>query len=272
MAVYQSEKAAFLDAAIQSVWTAQTLRPNEVVLIEDGPLNVELYEVISRWECLIGKQLVILKNTKNLGLTKSLNRGIEVAMGDLIARMDSDDISEPTRFETQVSFFESHPEVDIVGGALREFNDSNPSLRVRHYPETDAEVRKYICKASPLAHPTVMMRRRIFDGGLRYNENYRTSQDIALWFDALMAGYKIANVPEVTINFRSQGGVFKRRSRAKAWNEFKIYMSGIYRMDGLLTAKYRYPIARLCLRLMPPSAVKRAYESNIRSKLLENKQ
>ena len=161
--------------------------------------------------------------------------------------------------------------MDIVGGALREFNENCKELRVRHYPLTHEAVVKYICKASPLAHPTVMMRKRIFDNGLKYNEKYRMSQDIALWFDAIIAGYKIANVPDVTINFRSQGDVFKRRSRAKAWNEFKIYMSGIYRLDGLFTLKYKYPLARLCFRLMPTSVVKEIYGSSMRSKFLESK-
>ena len=80
-----------------------------------------------------------------------------------------------------------------------------------------------------------------------------------------------ANVPEVTINFRSDGDVFKRRSKAKAWNEFKIYMNGIYRMNGLFTMKYRYPIARFLFRLMPPQIVKAIYGSGIRTKLLESK-
>lgn len=271
MSVYKSEEAEHLDLALRSIWTDQTLKPDQIVLIEDGPLNEDILRVISRWESNLGNRMTIVKNEKNLGLTKSLNIAIAVASGDLIARMDSDDVSDSKRFERQTSFLREHPEIDIVGGSLREFNDDNPCLRVRHYPETDEEVRKYICKASPLAHPTVMMRRRMFDDGLRYNEKYRMSQDIALWFDAIMAGYKIANLQEVTINFRSDGDVFKRRSRAKAWNEFKIYMHGIYRMNGILSLKYRYPIARLCFRLMPPTIVKFVYGSELRSKLLETR-
>lgn len=272
MAVYCSEKAAFLDASIRSVWTEQTLRPDEIVLVEDGPLGEELSEVIKQWKTELGDKFVIMKNDKNLGLTKSLNKGIAVASGDLIARMDSDDVSDPKRFERQLSFFIDHPKIDIVGGALREFNDDNPCLRVRHFPETDEEASKYICKASPLAHPTVMMRRRIFDDGLRYNEKYRMSQDLALWFDAIMKGYRIANLPEVTINFRTQRDVFKRRSKAKAWDEFKIYMNGIYRMNGPLTLKYLYPIARLIFRMMPLSIIEIIYKSNMRSRMLDSHQ
>ena len=131
-----------------------------------------------------------------MGLTKSLNKGISRVTSDLIARMDSDDISMPNRFQLQSKYLEEHPEIDIVGGSLREFDAEHEELSVRHYPLTHDEVVKYICKACPLAHPTVMMRRRIFDEGLGYNEKYRMSQDIALWFDAVLAGYRIANLPE----------------------------------------------------------------------------
>lgn len=270
MAVYHSDKAAFLDVAIRSVWSDQTLKPVEIVLVEDGPLPDGLHLVIDRWKGLLGDKLFVLVNENNLGLTKSLNKGLDVARGELIARMDSDDISEPDRFERQVKFLMKHPETDIVGGSLREFNENCSNLRERHYPQTHEDVVKYICKASPLAHPTVMMRRRIFDEGLRYNEKYRISQDIALWFDAIMKGYRIANIPEVTINFRSEGDVFKRRSKVKAWNEFKIYMTGIYRMNGLSTLKYRYPVARLLFRLMPLRIVKTIYGSGIRTMVLES--
>lgn len=269
MSVYQSEEADYFDAAVRSVWTNQSVKPMEIVLIEDGPLPSKLRQVVERWKRLLDDRLVVLKNDVNLGLTKSLNKGLDVVRGELIARMDSDDVSEPDRFERQVKFLMEHPEIDIVGGSLREFNEDSANLRVRNYPLTHEEAVRYICKASPLAHPTVMMRRRMFDDGLRYNEKYRMSQDVALWFDAIMKGYHIANVPEVTINFRSQGDVFRRRSRAKAWNEFVIYMKGIYRMNGLLTLKYRFPIARLCFRLMPPTIVKYVYGSHFRTRFLE---
>ena len=205
----------------------------------------------------------------NGGLTKALNEGLKYVTGDLIARMDSDDISEAHRFERQVAFLESHPDVDIISGALQEFDSENESLNVRHYPLTHEECVKFIVKACPLAHPSVMMRRRIFDEGLKYDERYRMSQDIKLWYDAVLAGYRLGNIPEVTLFFRREGDVFRRRSRAKAWNEFKIYMNGIYRLKGLFTLSYRYPIARYIFRNLPPSLVKRIYGSSLRNNVLK---
>ena len=290
MSVYKSEKGPLLQRALQSVWDDQTRKPDQIVLIEDGPLPAELEEVVQKLQAAFkvqeqqscaqsssqskaaepsAKVLTVVKLPVNGGLTKALNVGLQHVTGNLIARMDSDDIAAPNRFELQERFLEEHPEIDIVGGSMQEFDDEHECLNVRHYPQTHEEACKYIVKACPLAHPAVMMRKRMFDEGLKYDERYRMSQDIKLWYDAILAGYKIANLPEVCLYFRQQGDVFKRRSRVKAWNEFKIYMNGIYRMHGLFTLAYRYPIARYIFRNLPPSMVKRIYESGMRKRVLE---
>ena len=264
MSVYKAEKPQYLDRALQSIWEDQTFKPSEIILVEDGALTLDLDNIINKWSELLGSSMVVLKNETNLGLTKSLNKGLVHAKGEFIARMDSDDISHPKRFEKQIKYLREHFDIDVVGGALQEFDAENECLSIRHYPRTPQEVENYIYKASPLAHPTVMMRRRIFDEGLKYDERYRTSQDIALWYDVLCAGYKIGNVEEITIYFRRDGDVFKRRSREKALNEFKIYMNGIRRFYGLLSWRYLFPIARLIFRLMPVSVVKWIYGSKLR--------
>lgn len=270
MSVYKSEKGAYLARSLQSIWDDQTRKPEQIVLVEDGALTDDLYAVIDEWKEKLGEKLTIVKNEGNLGLTKSLNKGIEWVTSDLIARSDSDDISAPHRFEWQEKYFEGHPDVDIIGGSMQEFDDEHECLNVRHYPLTHEDACKYIVKACPLAHPGVMMRRQIFDNGLRYDERYRMSQDIKLWYDAILSGYRIANLEEIVLFFRQQGDVFRRRSRVKAWNEFKIYMNGIYRMHGLFTFAYCYPIARYVFRNLPPSVVKWVYGSGMRKKVLEN--
>lgn len=269
MSIYKSEKADYLNRALHSVWTDQSLKPDEIVLIEDGPLGDELRRIITDWKSLLGERLVLLRNTKNLGLTKSLNKGLKVIKSDFIARMDSDDISHPLRFERQIKYLKEHPEISVVGGSLQEFDAAHECLNIRHYPLTNKMVRSSICKASPLAHPTVMMRRTIFENGLSYNEKYRTSQDIALWFDVLCHGYKIGNVEDITIYFRRDSDMYRRRSKNKAWNEFKIYMNGISRLYGFLSWRYIFPIARLIFRLLPVSIVKWIYSSDMRKMVVE---
>jgi glycosyltransferase involved in cell wall biosynthesis len=269
ISVYNSEKPQYLNRALQSIWCNQTLKPDEIVLVEDGPLSVELLSIIKNWKLTLGDQLKIIRNEVNLGLTKSLNKGIDYIKSDFIARMDSDDISHPQRFEKQMAYLLSHPDVSVVGGSLQEFNSENECLNVRHYPLNNEDVLHYICKASPLAHPTVMIRREIFDNGIHYNERFLTSQDIALWYDILCAGYKIGNIDDVTIYFRCDDDVFKRRNKKKAFNEFKIYMAGINRLYGWCTWRYVYPIARLTFRLLPVTIIKWVYGSNIRKRILE---
>ena len=273
LSVYKNEKPESLSRALSSIWDDQTLKPSLVVLVEDGPIPAELESIVDGLQLRVNASgvatVTVVKLPVNGGLTKALNQGLKYATGVLIARMDSDDIADPKRFERQVAYLEEHPEVDIVGGSLQEFDRENECLNIRHYPLTHEEACRYIVKACPLAHPAVMMRRRIFDEGLWYDERYRMSQDIKLWFDAIMAGYRIGNIPEVVLYFRREGDVFRRRSRAKAWNEFKIYMNGIYRMKGLLTPAYIYPIARYCFRLLPPAVVKWIYGSKLRKKVLE---
>ncbi len=273
MSVYKNERPEHLKQALESVWTNQTLKPSQIVLVEDGPLPISLEQVVDKFQLTIEStgvaSMTLVKLPVNGGLTKALNEGLKHVTGDLIARMDSDDISEPHRFERQVAYLESHSDVDIISGSLQEFDSEHECLNVRHYPLTHEECVKFIVKASPLVHPSVMMRKKLFDEGLRYDERYRMSQDIKLWFDAILAGFRLGNIPEITLFFRREGDVYRRRGRVKAWNEFKIYMNGIYRLKGLFTFSYLYPISRYFFRNLPPSIVKKIYGSKVRNKLLK---
>ena len=269
MATYSQMETEYLRQAFDSIWTNQTLRPDQIVFIEDGPLPPDQETLVQEWQQRLGDRMVVCRNEENLGLTKSLNIGLKQVTSDLVARVDSDDVSMPDRFRLQHDFFVAHPDIDILGGSLQEFNDSNPCICVRTYPQTNDEVRKYILKASPLAHPSVMMRTRIFKEGLSYDERYRTSQDIALWYDALLAGYKISNLSDIILLFRRSRGVMKRRAREKAKNEFLIYMKGIYRMKGLFTLSYVYPIARYIVRNMPVPLISWFYDSRLRKGVLK---
>ena len=270
MSVYKSDNPQYLDRSLQSVWTDQTLKPNQIVLIKDGLVDEKLDKIINKWKQILSDKLCVISNSENIGLTKSLNKGLKVVTGDFIARMDSDDISHPMRFERQVEYLTNHADIAVVGGSIQEFNASCDCLNIRRYPTENNDVLRYIHKASPLAHPAVMMRKSIFDAGISYNEQYRTSQDIALWFDVLCNGFKIANINDVVLYFRRNDDVFKRRSRKKAKNEFKIYMYGVYRLYGLFTWKYIYPIMRLGFRLMPQIVIKWIYSGKIRKSVLEN--
>ena len=264
MSTYVKEKPHYLNEALRSVWTEQTRRPDQIVLVEDGPLNDELYAVVASWKEQLGDVLTIVANERNQGLAAALNDGIAVARCELIARMDSDDRSTPCRFELQEKYMEQHPEVDILGGAISEFNDEGTLHNVCRYPSTMDEVLKTIYRAAPLAHPTVVFRRSFFDAGFRYSSRYHICEDVTMWYDAACARRIINNIPDVVLSFRRNDSMMNRRSREKAWSEFLAYNDGIYRLYGLFTYKYLFSFMRMCFRLMPSEMIKAIYNSKFR--------
>ena len=267
MSIYFKENPVFFQQAMESIWDAQTLKPDEIILIEDGKLTDQLYKVIEFWKNKLGEAIKIVKLENNNGLTKALNIGLKYCTCEFIARMDTDDLSAPQRFEKQVNFLKNNESVHVVGGSIQEFNTTNKNLNIRSYPKGDKEIRKYILKASPLAHPSVMFRKSIFDDGVKYPEKYRTSQDIALWYKLLSLGYKIANIDDVIYFLRINDDFYSRRSRQKAINEFKIYWYGILDLKGV-TWELVYPLSRLIFRLLPNTLVKKIYTSRLRKKML----
>ena len=104
MSVYYKEQALYLKEALDSIWLNQILKPDQIVLVEDGPLTPELYEVIDEFQKEVGNVLTLVKNETNQGLAKALNKGIGFIRTDLIARMDSDDISDKRRFVYEIEY------------------------------------------------------------------------------------------------------------------------------------------------------------------------
>lgn len=264
MSTYCKEKPEYLDEAMRSIWTDQTRKPDEIILVEDGPLTDELYAVIHNWKNLIGDAFVIVEKSANQGLALALNDGIAVAKGDLIARMDSDDISLPNRFRLQEEYMNNHEDVDILGGAIQEFNDEGTLNNVRIYPATMDEVLKTMYRVAPVAHPTAMFRKSFFDSGFRYCSRYHICEDVTMWYDAAEKKRIINNLPEVILHFRRNDSMMNRRSREKAWSEFLAYNDGIKRVYGLFSYKYIFSLLRMIFRLLPSGAIRAIYNSKFR--------
>lgn len=264
IATYKGEKPEYLDRAMRSIWDDQKRKPDEIVLVEDGPLTTGLCSVVDAWKEILESRLVVIEKPVNQGLAAALNDAIEVAHGDLIARMDSDDISLPDRFMLQEQYMDEHPEVDILGGSIREFNDEGTLSAVQRYPATMQEVLRTMYKASPLAHPTVMYRSSFFKAGYRYSSKYHICEDVTMWYDAAAGGRVINSLQDVLLEFRRNPSVMQRRSREKAWSEFLAYNDGISRLYGRFSYKYIYSFMRMCFRLMPASLVSLIYDSKLR--------
>jgi glycosyltransferase involved in cell wall biosynthesis len=265
MSVYKEDNPIFFNLALTSIWDDQTLKPNQIVLVLDGKLTDKLNEVIKNWIYKLDNKLLLVKNRDNIGLTKSLNKGIPYCKSEYIARMDSDDISDSKRFMLQVEFLNMNKNIDVLGGSILEFNDNNKSFK-RIFPRNQKEILKKIAIASPFSHPTVMFRRKVFLDGNRYDEKHITSQDISFWFHLLNKGYQLANLKEVVLKYRITSETAKRRSSKKAFGEFQIYFKGIIQLFGL-NIKLIYPLTRLTFRLLPIFLIKLIYNSKLRTLL-----
>ena len=263
MSVYKNDNPYHFEESLLSIWDCQIFKPFEIVLIQDGPVSVSLEKIILKWKKKLNSVLVFIANESNIGLTKSLNKGIKLCSGDLIARMDADDISLPNRFKIQSEFLKNNSKIDLIGSYLQEFNKLGDLSLIRKYPLNFYEIKKNIHRSSPMCHASVMFRKSIFVNGNQYNEKYKTSQDIALWFDLLNKGYQFANIDTVLYKARLSDDFYKRRSYKKALNEFEIYWNGIIMLFGY-SYKLIFPFFRLLLRMMPSSITKFIYYSNFR--------
>ena len=218
MSLYKKEKPEYLRLALDSMLN-QTVKPDEIVLVEDGPLTDELYDVVEEYKA----NLHIVKNEKNLGLGLALNKGLKVCRNELVARMDTDDISKPDRCEKQLAFFEAHPSVTILGGQIEEFIETtNHVVGRRIVPESDSELKVYLKKRCPFNHVTVMLRKSdILDAG-----NYQDwfwNEDYYLWVRLAMAGVEFANLPDVLVHARVGADMYQRRGGSKYYkSEIKL--------------------------------------------------
>jgi len=266
--VYESEEPSFLDRCIRSVWTDQTLKPNQIILIQDGPVCNELSAIINYWKQELGDIFIVHKNDENLGLTKSLNIGLQYVTCDLIARIDTDDVCMPNRLEIQERFLRNNPNIFVVGGAVYVMDENETFKYVKHRVEKHEDIVKQMFWKCPLPHPGVMMRAKPFiDGVLRYDERYRNSQDIALWFDALRNGYRFANLPDIVIKFTQANDTYKRRGRVRAQNEYEIFARGTKDIFGRFSPKRIVPCLRYLFRRIPVNIIKGMYNSRIMKKL-----
>ena len=139
---------------------------------------------------------------QNVQLGRALAKGVELCQYDLIARMDTDDIAMPHRLEKEGAYMEAHPEVDVVGGAIREFNDEGTIDRVKNMPKTQEEILEYVKVRNPLNHMTFL-------------------EDYSLWSRMLSQGYQFRNMEDILVRARTSMGLVKRRSGWAYYKDFQ---------------------------------------------------
>ncbi len=212
--IYCKDKKEFLALSINSILN-QTHSDFILYIGIDGPIDNDLSETINSFEKNDSRVKPIWFE-ENRGLAIVLNDLLDVAFNnnlEYIARMDADDISMPDRFAKQLYFLQTHPEADVVGGAISEIDEvGNSRNKVIVYPTSPDECRSFFAKRNPHAHPAVMFRKRFFDKiGHAYRPEYRQNQDTMLWLDGFANNTFNANIPDVVLNFRMTDSLFKKR-------------------------------------------------------------
>jgi glycosyltransferase involved in cell wall biosynthesis len=214
MAVYYKEKPENLVASIDSMMN-QTLRPSEIIIVKDGPLTPELDDRIEEYIRQYDQLFSIVKIIERKGLGYALKVGIEQCKYELIARMDSDDISLPERCERQINMINGNPNLSIVGSNIAEFNDSTENITAyRTVPENHEEIVNFAKKRSPFNHPTVLFKKSAVLECGNYRE-WPKCQDYDLFVRLLSSGYRGYNLQENLLYMRADSLYNKRKSKSR---------------------------------------------------------
>lgn len=221
MSVYQKENPDFLRKSLNSVLIEQSRKPDELVLVEDGPLTEELYQTIQDFKEKF-PEMKVLHLKENVGLGEALHRGVEACSYDWIARMDTDDIATPDRFQQQVDYIEQHPQLDVLGGNIIEF-DSEPDQIVaeKQMPLSHEEIIKRLQRRNPFCHMTVFFKKSsVLKAG-----NYKPLplvEDYYLWARMAAQGCRFANLNRVLVYARVGNGMHTRRSQTEQIASWKV--------------------------------------------------
>ncbi|MGF1750751.1 glycosyltransferase [Vibrio cionasavignyae] len=207
--VYNGEK--YLSQAIESV-LSQSFCDFELIVLNDGSTD-KTQDIIDSY---CGDSRLKPVAHDNIGLVKTLNKGLELAKGKLVARMDADDICHAERFEVQYMKFSSDYSLSVLGSAIQLIDEDDERIRCVDYPRTEG-IDSFIRKGSPVAHPAVMMKLEDIRSIGGYREAFDCAEDYDLWFRLHDAGYKIDNCPQVLMDYRqTQSGISFSQSSKQA--------------------------------------------------------
>jgi glycosyltransferase involved in cell wall biosynthesis len=218
MSVYKAEKKEYLDEALKSL-LHQKLKPNELILVEDGPISQDLKSIIKKYKNNLN--IISVKIKKNVGLRRALNTGLKFCKNELVARMDSDDISFTNRFKLQVSYMKKNLDIAVSSCYVLEFSD-NKTTYVKKLPTKFKDVVKFAKFRNPLSHPAVIFRKSVINSLGGYPDFF--PEDYALWLIILKANYKISNLPKVLLKMRTNNDFFNRRGLKFFFGEIKIIL------------------------------------------------
>ncbi|GAA2824270.1 glycosyl transferase family 2 [Leucobacter komagatae] len=250
--VYAGDDPSFLRLAFSSSVNDQTLRPSEVVIVQDGPVPAPLAEELARIEAESPVPVRVVRLAANGGLTVALNAGLEAVSYPVVARMDADDVSAPERFSKQWALLSRG--YDLVGTGMVEFESDPDSPSAQRIPPVGAErIREHARTHNPFNHPTMMYRVAALDKVGRY-QPFGKMEDYWLGIRLIDAGARVENIAEPLVKYRVGAGAFARRG---GWQEAKTEWAlqrEMLRMGFVTQGQYlRNVVIKGVYRLMPAS-------------------
>jgi glycosyltransferase EpsE len=240
---------------------AQTYSDWELIMCDDCSKD-DTYDIASQYAQKYSN-IIALRNEKNYKLAYTLNKCLAYANGKYIARMDADDISLPTRFEKQVAFLDGHSEYHVVGSSVIVFDETGDKL-IRKSMEHP--VKECLKKTVPFTHPTIMMRKEVYDALDGYQVLKRTNrcEDRDLWFRFFAEGFGGYNIQEPLLKYHESLSDYKKRNLKSAWQGAQTRLYG-YRLLHFPLSDYPY-LARPIISALVPDKIMYYYQKNIRGK------
>ena len=266
MPVYIKENPNFFYKAIESIIN-QTLKPEQIVIVKDGPLTSDLENVINSYNQQYDNLFTIVSLEKNVGQGYARNAGVKVCRNNYIALMDSDDIALSNRFEIQFKYLLEHPDIDCIGSFITEFEDdeTQPSCK-KVMPVNHGEIFKFGKWRCPLCNMTVVFKKDKIESVGLYN-GFSFGEDWYLFAKMLMAGMKFYNIPQVLVNVRGGSGMLAKRVGLKRIIQETNLFLLFYRMGYINFFEcMRNIVLKFLLRIIPTGFRKFIYETFLRQK------
>lgn len=266
--IYHKENPSHFHECMQSIWDNQTLKPTEIVLIEDGPLTPQLDQVIQQWQVKLGDVLRVTKLAQNVGTGKAKNIGLQQCSYEIVCIVDTDDISVSNRFERQVEFLNTKTDVVIVGGQIIEFTEDtdNPS-GMRKVPLQHDVLYHFAQRQSPFNNMTIAYRRsKILEVGGYYHHLWM--EDYNLFLRVIAHGCKIENLEEVLVYARIDNGMHARRKGIEYIKSEKqlLDLKKQLKLQSPVHANILFLI-RSAFRLLPSGILGMVYNNFLRKKI-----
>lgn len=256
MSVYKNDIAENIKTAVESI-TNQTLKPDEIILVVDGPVSETINACLEDLAQNIDS-LEVIRLENNVGLGNALKIGTEHCSGDYIARMDSDDIADPTRFEKQIRCFDENPVLSVVGSNGQEFfNELSHMGNIKVVPETHDAICQFMKSRCPFCHMSVMMKKTALLEAGGYLDWYY-AEDWYLWIRMYLAGAVFYNIQECLVKIRVNYDSFARRGGFKYYKSIKKLLKLMYRHKMIGFGQYlKEKIKRFVGHVLVPKRMKK---------------